>query len=158
MREKGQTVSYDLLIAVLLFLLLMQTMQFLWTDSLQGNLDQQGIITMRELASNVSETLIKSQGFPREWNSANVETIGLAQRPSVLSVDKVREFGLIDHNQARILLALSQYDFFFELDSVLNELDVNVGNAVPDTGELAVVSRNVIYGGENANAKLYIFE
>ena len=154
---KGQVSSYDVLIAVLLFMIMFLALRQVAINNIDIATNDLAYNEMKIHSQQALDSLIKTKGYPTNWNVSDVELIGLAERPDVLSSEKVQNFIIMDYNIALDLLALGKYDFFFEIDSVNDDYDLNFGIVLVQK-EVVRVERLVLYKEEEANVLFSVFK
>src|SRR3989344_297961 len=104
----------------------------------------------------VSDVLIKSEGVPSNWNSTNVNIIGLASEDRVINVDKLNNF--IDLSQQEIKDKMAtNYDIYFNLTNITGKSIASIGN--PPAGiRSVVIKRYVMYENEEAIMEFGLWE
>lgn len=77
-------------------------------------------------AYQVSELLIKSPGYPKDWNSTNFERVGLISEPYLLEQSKISELEKIC-NTTNLIQNKKFLDSFGLADNILS-IDINYLN------------------------------
>ena len=157
MHNKGQTSSYDLLVALFLFLLMFASMRGLWIGNIQVAEKEQQHIEMRFKTIQAMNSLIKTKGYPSNWDTNTVELIGLAERENVLSETKINRFAALDYPTATELLALGNYDFNITITSFNPANDLSVGMPVDQNSTIVSIKRSVKYKGGEADVVFKVF-
>ena len=157
LNSKGQVSSYDVLVAIIIFLMMFIVLKQIPMYNLTEAIDDFSYNEMRLYSQQAMDSMLKTNGYPTNWAAGDVEIIGLAQKQNILDEEKVTEFLLLDYGDARNMLALGKYDFNFLVDSVDDSKDFSFGVNIQEDKEVIVIERVVYYGGE-ANAKLYVFK
>ncbi len=151
MAKRGQAVIMDLFVAISVFIVLLTILIITWdlhTIRLTSRVEYDELI-LRTLS--ISDTLVKSEGFPFDWENSPSSTlqIGLAQSDGVLSTDKVTVFAINQQpseDSVRRLLKTSSYKYYFAVRDFDGTVYASRGTA--PTGKVAVdVGRIVIYQG-----------
>jgi len=62
----------------------------------------------------ISDTMMKTQGYPENWTFSDVKTIGFADSERNLNISKIKEFKKIDYMTAKKILGISNYNFYIE--------------------------------------------
>lgn len=112
--KKGQIFSTDFLVAIVIFMFVivaLQTHQARIKDKIQH---EEKLLFYEELVS-ITDNLLLSPGYPEDWNSSNVEVLGLAKTPSILDVKKVEEFFKLNQSSMAKLLGLQPNNFYLTL-------------------------------------------
>ena len=147
--KKGQAIITDLLVAISVFIVLVISINIAWDYySLKIN-DDAVYSDMFIRASQISETLVTSKGYPINWNSTNVEIIGLALTDRNLSESQIGNFTALSTSTVKDLLKIALYNFTFQL-TYLNSTPIALygdsGNATISTNSRRVV----LYKNESA--------
>ncbi len=157
LKKNGQVSSIDLLISAIVFLMIFISIRGIWIENLN---EGQASLNSYELELKTIQAvncLLKTPGFPVDWNSSSVELIGLAKKPFVLSEDKVDEFLLLDYNNAKKALGIEGYEFNLSIfDSALDE-NKFFGLSPTQNSVVYSLNRKVIFRGVSANARISIF-
>lgn len=149
-RSKAQIALTDLFVALFIFSILIIFITLTWN---RYNLRLTGGLETEEMmikAFQVTDVLVESSGSPSDWNSTNVETIGLASHDRILSTTKVNKFINLPLNQTKTIFKIKTYDFYFSLTPIGGEI-ITYGN-IPAGKKHIVAKRYVIY--ENGPAIL----
>ena len=133
LNRKAQIFTWDIILATVIFLVVLGTIIFLWTDTL-GDIDSTDTqYEIQWLATAVSEQMARTPGSPANWtyapNTGNITVLGLAATRTigndtetldrVLDPDKV--VSLIDLSQNNYvsmrnkLFGTGRYDYYMEL-------------------------------------------
>ena len=155
--SKGQVSSYDVLIAIVIFMMMFVVLRQLPISNLASAVNDFSYSEMKIYSGQAVDSMLKTNGYPTNWNNGNVVLIGLAERPNIIDSEKVEQLLLVDYESAKEALALNKYDFNFSIDSIDDSLDFSYGVSVPEDKEIIVIERVVYYGGE-ANAILKVFK
>lgn len=91
------------------------------------------------------ETLLKDRGSPESWDSSNVEKIGLAVSPNVLSKEKVEEFMKIEYKDVKILMEM-EGDFRIRIES--ESYTFTYGKTVPEQKAVQRFERPILLENE----------
>ena len=156
-KKNGQISSIDMLISGIIFLMIFISIRSIWIENLNEIQDSLNSYELELKSIQAINCLLKTPGFPIDWNSSNVELIGLAKKPFVLSEDKVNKFLLLDYNSAKRALGIDGYEFNFTIFD--DALDENKFFGINPTQKSVVysVNRKVIFNEVSANAKISIF-
>jgi hypothetical protein len=115
---KGQALSGDFIISIAIFLFILAILMPLFgqiTERIRTDSDQ------RELEARsifVSDAIIKTAGYPADWNSTTVKTIGFSDN-NRLNMTKIRSFLDMSYQDAKDALSLEDLNFnlsFYDLD------------------------------------------
>jgi len=136
----------DLIISIVIFLTVLLPLFFVWSYINSQNQQQMLFDDTENLAFSVSDSLIRTKGMPDDWNSSNVNSIGLASQENVLNSTKVGYFlamGNSDYNKTRAILT-GRYDFFFNLTDINGTSYGTIGDK-PENRMVVPVERYCVY-------------
>ncbi len=138
-KKKGQVFTWDLIVSLAIFLIILGLLVYLWNTSLWNVSYSENMYGISWLANTVAEQLVRTSGFPRNWQLApeNVVVIGLTysnefnySQDRILDADKFLQFVYLTYSNYTLtrnkLLATGKYDFYMEvscLDQAENCLD-----------------------------------
>ncbi|RLJ02995.1 MAG: hypothetical protein DRP11_02040 [Candidatus Aenigmatarchaeota archaeon] len=157
---KGQIFSNDFLLAVIIFMLILTTIQATQMKMFEKIDNDREKIYYESLLSR-TDTLILYEGYPEFWSPSDVEVLGFAQEPSILNVTKIKYFVSMDYDKLKELLGVRGREFYVEFTD-------SEGNVISDGGivfkkgrddwegaeEITVVRRGVILNGREAVMKV----
>ncbi|HIH16875.1 MAG TPA: hypothetical protein HA252_05720 [Candidatus Diapherotrites archaeon] len=124
--RRGQIVSYDIYLAVFVFLILFGAMYLLWQGNLKHLDRERRILEMKYTAVQVADYLVSSPGNPVDWEvNLDPTAVGLASERLLLSESKVAKLpGLyedgvqkLDYAMAKNYLNIANYDFYLKIES-----------------------------------------
>src|SRR3989344_9015567 len=101
MREHGQVLSLDLLAALLVFVVILFFFQQSWSSNLEKWTQLRFTTELEERAALSAELLAESPGFPANWSPVDVNMVGLATKPGILSPVKINALQVLDYNAVR---------------------------------------------------------
>lgn len=123
---KLQAWSTDFAVSLVIFLTAFSLIIFIWHQTFYHTHQNFQIIKMERLALSISDKLIRTPGFPRDWNDTTVEVLGLAEEENILNSTKIEIFLGMENETIRSLLGIQNYNFYFEilyLNNTLVEID-----------------------------------
>lgn len=127
MKRKGQALASDFTISIALFLFLIVGCAIVWNTTAGKYARFRDNQFMQEKIFSVSDTLVRTPGYPPEWNGANVKLIGLSEGEShMLNKSKLLEFKNVDYSTAKNMWGLGGYEYyakFTDSDGDLISLD-----------------------------------
>jgi len=145
LNRKAQIFTWDLILATVIFLIVLGTILFLWTDTLEDIDSADTEYELSWLATAVSDQLARTPGTPYDWaqsqNISSITVLGLASTKQigndtrtldrVLDLDKViafinltqktdtKSFDQVKYAQLRNrLFGTGKYDFYVELSCI----------------------------------------
>ena len=151
MSKRAQIAIIDLLFALIIFIALFLGFVLFWTlyeVRLTENMRREEI---ELLAFQVSNALVKTPGYPSNWEMYPNLTLspGLASSDGVLSPAKIATFRNFTYNQTKAFFNIERYEYYLLIQK--NATVVYETNNTP-SGKIVSVRRNVWY--ENQEAKL----
>ncbi|MEM2963222.1 MAG: hypothetical protein QXW70_00795 [Candidatus Anstonellales archaeon] len=134
----GQLISIDAVVSLIALIFIILLFLYHWTEGIKitSNLVRRN--GMEQSAIVASDILLKSSGYPHNWNQSNVQAIGLASSPHVLSVDKILAFKNISYNTSKKLLGIVD-EFYFYIDDIEGNRIHEVGNSTSSELSISVV-------------------
>ena len=112
---RGQIWSIDLAVSFMIFVVTLITVFFIFNTISHDAAEQSEIAKMQDLSLEVTESLMRTPGFPLSWNASSVTVVGLAViadrfnesnvvRDNILDTGKVLEFiQNLDYNKSNML-------------------------------------------------------
>lgn len=120
---KAELFSSDFMISILLFLsaLIIITLYY---QNLQSDVyETSNRNDIYAKAIDVASLLAESSGYPPNWDSTNVEVIGLYDSGK-FNLTKFEELKKIDYQTVKTMLGTGSYDFFISLNNVSGSIIV----------------------------------
>lgn len=102
--SKGQAFAPDFLASIVMFSFMLSVFFISWNTIIDSQISDQEDREMYVEGQRTMINLINSQGDPGDWDQDSIETVGFAQRPHVLSSEKIEEFDKLDISEQRSLL------------------------------------------------------
>ena len=93
---KAQAWSFDFMASVVVFFMIISVLFFVWEYTTFQNEDQMLFNDMENNALTITDTIIRTRGFPEYWNESNVQIMGLASEENVLNETKILMFVQMD--------------------------------------------------------------
>jgi len=157
----------DLIASITIFVLAIALVMFSWSYASCQN-QQQAVSNMIEKkALSVSDALIRTRGFPENWNTTTVIAVGLASEEGVLNTTKVSEFIDMDCGKIKHLLGIENYNFYFEINDTLTNAAVETEDGKNATkGEFPAgwatavvpIERYVLFGNRPAKMRFILWQ
>jgi len=98
------------------------------------------------------ETFLKNRGSPENWDSSDVEKIGLASSPNILDKRKVEELMKMEYKDVKEILEIKG-DFRIVLDS--ESYKFTYGKEIPPRKSVKKFERPIIM--DNELGKFYLY-
>lgn len=147
-KSKGQVVTSDFMLAIIILMIVIGMAGSLWNRSMYLIAEKNKRTQMRRLGLAVSSMLVKSSGVPNDWDSDNVITIGLVDRPNVLNEDKILAFNSMEKSKIQDLLGIESFDFSFRVRAVNDTILFDYGTYPSGEIDVIVVRRLALYDTE----------
>ena len=113
MKRKGQALASDFTVSIALFLFLVVGSAIIWNNTVDKYAMFKENQLMQEKVFSISDALIRTQGYPPEWNSTNVMLIGLSEGGShMLNKSKLEAFKDVDYALAKNIWGISGYEYY----------------------------------------------
>lgn len=153
--KHAQVWSMDFISSIIIFFLVVSVTIFAWNYTINKNTEQVNFNEMENKALMISDIIIRSQGQPPDWDTGNVQTIGLASEENVINQTKTLQFITMDYNIIRQLWGIRSYNFYLEMQYIngttiqTNGNNITKGTYPINTSRFVVpVERYVLYNGK----------
>jgi hypothetical protein len=117
---RGQAWSFDFIASVTVFFLIMIVLFFAWEYTTFQNTEQIVFNEMENMAMNTADSMIRTGGFPPDWNQSSVQILGLASEENLLNETKILMFVNMSYDDAKRILGIPSYEFYFQMVSLNN--------------------------------------
>lgn len=153
--RSGQLFSYDFIISATIFMFFFSTFFFVW-DYLNRQIAWQSELRdIQERAALLSDVLVRTAGYPENWTSANVESIGLATGEDNV-IDPARLFALnaTNYSAARDVMGLGQrYEMYLMLNDAANNTIFTYGRYPSSPKAVVPINRYVLYDNSTSRPR-----
>lgn len=151
LHRRAQLIAIDLFFAFIIISILLVAIFLTWNQYLVRLDERVQYSNMAIKAMQLADTFVKSPGYPLEWNSSNVEVIGLAIDDRQISTEKMNNFTNMTESSIKDIMKIENYDFYFTLKAFDGSINITHGSNI--TGKQSVaIRRYVIY--ENKSSEL----
>ncbi|MBI2076078.1 MAG: hypothetical protein HYT72_02405 [Candidatus Aenigmarchaeota archaeon] len=115
--SKGQIIMSDLLLAITVLSILVIYLGGAIDNTFDKFASNKQLHDMELGAVKISDMLVRSAGYPANWedNPVSAISIGLSSSDRVLDGKKLSAFTNLDYQTAKKLLGTSEYEFYFRL-------------------------------------------
>ncbi len=124
--KKGQIFTIDFMVSIVVFIIVLITIISTWYFIDLHIKEVESRRDMHSVSLSVSDALVRSGGYPLDWNSTNVQSIGLAKEEYVLDLQKIISLMGMDYDSARSIMRLGNYHLFMYITD-LNGYNVSTG-------------------------------
>lgn len=119
---KGQLFSSDMIAAVFLFFIVVSATLFAWNSAVDKYVQTMQRQDMEITGTRILDTLVKSPGYPVDWENKNATTIGLASYDRTIDSKKLDAFLDMDYNATRKVFGMP-YNYFFKMGNYTKGLN-----------------------------------
>jgi hypothetical protein len=124
--RKGQVFTIDFMISVAIFIIVLMLIVMLWFNLDIHIKEVESRRDMHTISLSIADSFVRSTGYPIDWNSTNVQSVGLAKEEYVLDLNKYMSLASIPYDSARSTLRLGNYHFSFSMTDI-NGYNVSTG-------------------------------
>jgi hypothetical protein len=153
LRARGQTTSLEFFVVSGVVALAITASFYVYSLTSARTSDAHGRIAIETYSIDIVDGLIKTSGSPGDWerNASLTTSFGLADSPLKLDRRKVDALAGFDYDQARRIMGIESYNYFFSVErpdgTVVNQSGVRPTNAKVATNPraTAVLDGNAVY-------------
>ncbi|MFP4038719.1 MAG: hypothetical protein ACLFTA_02970 [Candidatus Nanohaloarchaea archaeon] len=138
-RSKGQAFAPDFLASIVIMGFMLSIFLISWNSIVNAQIADQRDRNLYTQGERTMKSILNRPGVPEDWNSSNVETLGLTSEPYVLEPEKIEEFEKLDFQRQRSLLKASG----FNLEIVGEDVLYSIGQD-PDSDQVFSFRRNAL--------------
>lgn len=113
--NRGQLISIDFILATAIFVIALLMLSELWGDLSREVYESLNTWSQQNTALAISDAVLLSTGNPYNWTESNVNSIGLAVSPRVISSSKFIELRNIPDLRASVLFDAWGYNISMNL-------------------------------------------
>ncbi len=155
MSKKAQLATMDFLGSIVIFVFLIITIILVWDlYNLRLNSNLENEETVFKLVK-ITDLLVETQGIPTNWNTTNVQVIGLTSKDRKFDSNKLYLFKNLQYNKTRELFNIENYDFYFKITD-LNGALISANNQFIEIGpqpevdndSIITIRRFALYGSQ----------
>lgn len=156
--KKAQAWGFDLIFAIVIFI---GVLVFLYLHIFNLSFDKQDTFNTLIYEGKIIGDSLLSDGFPEEWNSANVVSMGVLSggEINITKIEKFYNLSLSDYQKTKILFNIA-HDYYIFFDEPINiGGDLIEGIGIEPTGEenLVKVTRVVVLDKKIDNLNIYVW-
>ncbi|MFB6088389.1 MAG: hypothetical protein ABEK36_01270 [Candidatus Aenigmatarchaeota archaeon] len=145
------------MVGITIFLLTIVTVHTHQTNIYKKIERQEEMLFYEEIMS-VTDTLMLSEGYPQNWNSSNVQVIGLASTPNNLNKTKVQRFLGLDYEKVKSGLGFGNKEFYFEMRNKTGIIG-SVGNKDYNNSKtINTVNREGLMDGKKIKLSIIVWD
>jgi len=140
--SKAQILAGDFFFSMAIFLLVLGISMVMFNYVAIQVRNNQEEDFMHIVSLTTADLLLKTEGYPKDWNESNVKSIGLATN-DLLNESKVVRFVNMSYDTAKSGLKINQYDFLITFNDIngtaLNLSGINMSIGIDPVVESQVV-------------------
>ena len=155
--KKAQIFVIDFFIALFIFSVLLISIMFSWNNYNSKINEKIEYDLLINKAFQISNSLVRSSGFPPGWTEENVQIIGLASEDRVLSQSKIDSFAEFPLNTTAKEFKTYDYTFYFILKDINGNKIVDYGTNMTNAKKSATIRRYVVYNDEKATIEITLW-
>lgn len=161
-RMSAQAWSLDFIISSVIFFFVIVLVISAWNYTSTQSAEQLDFNEAESTALTVSDSIIRTQGIPTDWNTSNVRSIGLADEANILNDTKLLRFASLSYQTSRVLLT-GEFNFYFELRQLDNKLvaingtNITAGMQPLNPRIIVPVDRYVLHQRRPAKIRLVVW-
>ncbi len=114
----GQIWSLDFMSSVTVFFFILIVLFFTWDYATYQSTDQMIFNEMENRALTTADMIIRSRGFPEDWNESNVQVLGLAEEENILNQTKILTFVGMDYDVTRQIFGIPSFHYHFRITNL----------------------------------------
>lgn len=111
MGSRGQIFTWDLIFATGLFIIVLYGVMFIYNSINSGIRDSEIKYDLGRITVSINEQLVRTPGYPMDWNPGNVITFGLAESSDTLGFESAQD-RIIDPDKFIQLVNITGADYF----------------------------------------------
>lgn len=162
MGKKAQVWSLDFALSLLIFMSALFAVVFAWNYISANTMETQQMHELQLKALTLSDSLIRTNGIPMDWNESTVEVVGLATDENMLNATKVKYFVNMsdtDYDHLKGLMDIGFYDFYFEIRDLNDTVYENTTTPVSITSPIVIpIERYAMYNDRVVKIKFVIWD
>ncbi|MCX8158455.1 MAG: hypothetical protein N3D73_02195 [Candidatus Diapherotrites archaeon] len=147
--NKAQVVAFDIVMATTLFIIIFSFFIVEINENIFETINGNNLREIKIRAKLLADILFESGGLPEDWQNKenNIEEIGIAKYPLVISEEKLNKFLDMDYNRIKEIMDIQRYEFYFRLGGKTKGLRPNENSVVVREVRIVEYDKN-IYEGE----------
>jgi len=158
-QKRGQAWGFDLTIASIIFLAGILTF---YLFSINYSTEGEDILEeMNYIGENIAQQIL-SEGSPKNWNSTNVQKIGILKGSKVnqTKLERFYNLSISDYELTRSLFNTRyNYYVFFQENATLSGQEVEgIGSVPTNPKNLIKISHVTVYNNKPTTISVYIWE
>ena len=111
--KKGQVFGSDFVMSAVLFIIILFAAIELWNIVAAKYSNSSPNELMQKKAFSITDTLIKTEGFPKDWTNETVKIIGMSdETPQIIDRVKLSSMDNISYSSMKGLWGISDYDAY----------------------------------------------
>ncbi len=152
--RNGQMFSSDLVASVVIFFFIVNLSLIIWNIAYENQTAFDDERQLRERVVRSTDILVRTPGYPQDWDESTVKLAGFATEDHVLDNEKLRAFNDTAYPTQQEIVRAGEYQYYLNISvdgstAVLQEpgepdLPLVFGNTSSVDADTAVVNRRSI--------------
>ena len=110
--KRGQLLTTDFILSLAIFLAILLASMSLWANVDTQIRDAESRRDMQAITTYISDSLVRSPGYPKNWTNSTVMMIGLANDEHVVDMNKILLLKNMDYDRVRDILRFGEYNYY----------------------------------------------
>ncbi|MBW6451691.1 MAG: hypothetical protein K0B02_03085 [DPANN group archaeon] len=111
-KKKGQLFTQDFILSLLIFLMIVSLSISIWDNITEKTRNIDTVTYMQQKAFYITDILIKTKGYPENWNSTTVELIGLSTgKNHMIGIEKINMLDNISYDDIIEMWDINSFGF-----------------------------------------------
>lgn len=141
--RKAQVFISDILMSIIIFVVVIGISMSLINRAWEKRTRFDGARYHEQRSFEVSDLMVRSSGYPENWNSSNVRIVGLAEPSHVIQNSSIQELDSTSNERLRKIWQLP-YDTNFYINISAGNYSWQKGQKWGDNADLVIPSRRAI--------------
>lgn len=136
MIRSGQLFTTDFIVSLVLFMSVLGTVFYGVSTSLDQQAQRNDRSVLQQRASQVSDLLVRTSGYPDDWNASTVDVVGLAEEDHIIDPEKFIRLRGVGYDRFRSMNRFARADVLINI--TVNGSEASLDGFAPQ--EVAVVT------------------
>lgn len=110
MNRSGQLFTTDFIVSLVLFMSVLGTVFYGVSTSMDQQAQRNDRSALQQSGSQVSDLLVRTSGYPEDWNASTVEVVGLAEEDHIIDPEKFIMLRGVGYDRFRSMNRFAQND------------------------------------------------
>ena len=148
-KKKGMVLSTDFMVSAIIFFAIISLTYMTWNAIESKSTDFQHYKYLSQKAEYITELLVRTKGYPNEWNASTVRLPGLLDEDLYISNRKLDSLSAIDQSTLKSLWAINLYHYNLTISNS-SATFYSIGEHVNDNAtDIVSKSRIILYNNSD---------